>query len=49
MLSIARPLNGGWTADGAPVTLPHGWNVADGTDGPTDPKANNHDVYDIAE
>ena len=31
--SIARPLNGGWRADGAPVTLPHGWNVADGTDG----------------
>ncbi len=37
------PLNGGWTADGAPVTLPHCWNVEDGTDGPTDPKANNHD------
>lgn len=41
--SIARPLNGGWTADGVPVTLPHCWNVEDGTDGPTDPKANNHD------
>ena len=41
--SIARPLNDGWTADGAPVTLPHCWNVEDGTDGPTDPNANNHD------
>ena len=41
--SFARPLNEGWTADGIPVTLPHCWNIADGTDGPTDPKANNHD------
>ena len=38
-----RPLNDGWTADGVPVTLPHCWNVADGADGPTDPKAWNHD------
>ena len=41
--AFGAPLNGGWTADGAPVTLPHCWNVEDGTDGPTDPKANNHD------
>ena len=36
-------LNDGWTADGVPVTLPHCWNVEDGTDGPTDLKCWNHD------
>lgn len=36
-------LNDGWTADGVPVTLPHCWNVQDGTDGPTDLKCWNHD------
>lgn len=25
--------NDGWTADGAPVTLPHTWNAVDGADG----------------
>lgn len=41
--TCGAPLNDGWTADGVPVTLPHCWNVADGADGPTDPKAWNHD------
>ena len=41
--TCGAPLNDGWTADGEPVTLPHCWNVADGADGPTDPKAWNHD------
>ncbi len=37
------PLNGGWTADGVSVTLPHCWNVEDGTDGPADPTCWDHD------
>lgn len=37
------PLNDNWTADGAPVTLPHCWNVEDGTDGPTDLTCWDHD------
>ena len=36
-LSWARTVHdlsgAGWTADGAPVTIPHSWNVEDGTDG----------------
>lgn len=43
VVAAAVPLNDGWTADGKPVVLPHCWNVADGTDGPTDPKSWNHD------
>ena len=42
-MSFGIPLNDGWTADGVPVTLPHCWNVVDGADGPTDPKAWGHD------
>ena len=42
-VAFGAPLNDGWTADGEPVTLPHCWNIVDGADGPTDPKAWNHD------
>ena len=41
--SVVMPLNDGWTADGVPVTLPHCWNIEDGTDGPMDLKCWNHD------
>ena len=43
MNGMAQPLNDGWTTNGVPVTLPHCWNVEDGTDGPTDAKCWNHD------
>ncbi len=36
-----RSLNGtGWTCDGLPVTVPHGWNIGDGADGLDVPKEN---------
>lgn len=36
-------LNDGWKADGVPVTLPHCWNVDDGTDGPASTNCWSHD------
>ena len=36
-------LNDGWTADGVAVTLPHCWNIDDGSNGPTDPNQWRHD------
>ena len=41
-MSSRSSLDDGWTADGVPVTLPHCWNIEDGTDGPTDMKSDNH-------
>lgn len=41
-MSSRTSLNDGWTADGAPVNLPHCWNIKDGTDGPTDSECWNH-------
>ena len=41
-MSSRSSLDDGWTADGVPFTLPHCWNVEDGTDGPTDMKSDNH-------
>ena len=38
-----QPLNDGWTADGVPVTLPHCWNVEDGTDGIPGVSESKHD------
>lgn len=37
------PLNDGWTADGRPVSLPHCWNVEDGTNGPVETNCWSHD------
>ena len=42
-VASAIALNDGWTADGVPVTLPHCWNVDDGTDGPSSTNSWNHD------
>ena len=36
-------LNDGWMADGVPVTLPHCWNIKDGTDGPASTNCWSHD------
>ena len=32
-MSSRTSLNDGWTADGAPVNLPHCWHIEDGTEG----------------
>lgn len=40
---LCVPLNDGWTVDGKPLSLPHCWNIDDGTDGPDDPFSGEHD------